>query len=420
MYWLIEDKEKIDILSTIKIKEAYVEVIPFSPTIHPTENSVSTVYIKPVDGSKGHMVTVHHSETFRVDFNLVQELLYSIEKIYVIDKKEFLHYFYHPTIVSLTLLHPKFEKETTTTHSFFYSKYPEQKNINIIVPIVKHYEVCERHFDTLKEYFDIQPNKFYNDKTTIVFNAIERNGIKVNVPLFEEYFNKNNGGYIYTQYNLSTTTTRPSNKFGGINFAALNKDNGERKCFIPRNDFFLEMDISAYHPTLLANLLDYTFSSDDIHQSFAEMYGVDYAKSKEITFKQMYGGVWKEYEHLEFFKKMQSYTDDLWDTFNYQGYIECPISKHIYKRDQLEDMNPQKLLNYLLQNLETSQNILILWDILKLLRGKNTKLILYVYDSFLFDVDKSEKDILKEILKVFKKNKLQVKLKKGTNYHNIS
>ncbi len=134
----------------------------------------------------------------------------------------------------------------------------------------------------------------------------------------------------------------------------------------------------------------------------------------------MYGGVWKEYEHLEFFKKMQSYTDDLWDTFNYQGYIECPISKHIYKRDQLEDMKPQKLLNYLLQNLETSQNILILWDILKLLRGKNTKLILYVYDSFLFDVDKSEKDILKEILKVFKKNKLQVKLKKGTNYHNIS
>jgi len=416
MYWLIEDKEKIDILSTIKLKEAYVEVIPFSPTIHPVENSVSAVYIKPVDGSKGYMVTIHHSEAFRIALELVQDLLYTIEKIYVIDKKEFLHYFFHSNVISLTLLHPKFEKETSNTHSFFYSKHPEQKNINIIIPIVKHYEVCEKHFETLKEHFGKQPNKFYNDKATIIFNAVERNGIKVDVPLFEEHFGKNNGGYVYTQYNLSTTTTRPSNSFGGINFAALNKDNGERKCFIPRNNIFIEMDISAYHPTLLSNLLDFDFDTDDIHQSFANMYNVEYSKAKEITFKQMYGGIWKEYKTLPFFSKAQSYIDDLWDTFNYQGYIECPISKHIYRKDQLEDMNPQKLLNYVLQNLETANNVLILWDILKILRGKNTKLVLYVYDSFLFDVDKNEKDTLKEILDTFTKYKLQVKFKKGTNY----
>jgi hypothetical protein len=177
------------------------------------------------------------------------------------------------------------------------------------------------------------------------------------------------------------------------------------------------MDISAYHPTLLANLLDYTFSSDDIHQSFAEMYGVDYSKAKEITFKQMYGGIWDEYKNLPFFQKVQAYVDDLWDTFNYQGYIECPISKHIYKRDQLENMNPQKLLNYVLQNLETANNVLILWDILKMLREKNTKMVLYVYDSFLFDVDKNEKDTLKEILDIFAKYKLQVKFKKGNTYN---
>jgi hypothetical protein len=51
------------------------------------------------------------------------------------------------------------------------------------------------------------------------------------------------------------------------------------------------------------------------------------------------------------------------------------------------------------------------------LRKKNTKLVLYVYDSFLFDVDKTEKDTLKEILDVFQKYKLQVKFKKGTNYN---
>jgi hypothetical protein len=147
------------------------------------------------------------------------------------------------------------------------------------------------------------------------------------------------------------------------------------------------------------------------------MYGVDYQKAKEITFKQMYGGIWKEYQDLEFFKRVIAYTDDLWDTLQYQGYIECPISKHIYKRDELKDMNPQKLLSYVLQNLETANNVLILWDILKILRGKNTKLVLYVYDSFLFDVDKSESETMIKILEVFDKYKLQTKIKKGTNYN---
>jgi len=80
-------------------------------------------------------------------------------------------------------------------------------------------------------------------------------------------------------------------------------------------------------------------------------------------------------------------------------------------------MNPQKLLNYLLQNLETSNNIVILWDVLKLLRGKNTKLVLYVYDSFLFDVDKNEKEVMLKIKDVFSKYKLNIKAQKGINYN---
>lgn len=67
--------------------------------------------------------------------------------------------------------------------------------------------------------------------------------------------------------------------------------------------------------------------------------------------------------------------------------------------------------------METSNNVLILWEILKLLRGKNTKLVLYVYDSFLLDVDKTEKDTIKQILDVFKNHRLNVKYKKGNTYN---
>jgi len=73
-------------------------------------------------------------------------------------------------------------------------------------------------------------------------------------------------------------------------------------------------------------------------------------------------------------------------------------------------------LNYVLQNLETSTNVCMLWEIFKLLKGMNTKLVLYTYDSFLFDLDKSEKQVIKEIIKIFKNKKLQVKYSYGDTY----
>ena len=95
---------------------------------------------------------------------------------------------------------------------------------------------------------------------------------------------------------------------------------------------------------------------------------------------------------------------------------ECPISKHRFVKEKLDEMKPQKLLNYLLQNLETAMNVHILWDIIKLLKNKKTKIVLYTYDSFLFDVDKEEEGILEEIKKLFNKYKLQIKTCYGSNY----
>ena len=414
MYWLIEDPNHIDILSKIKHQAAYVEVIPTSHNLHPVENEICALYIRPRDDSKGYIIPVNHSETINSTIEDCLKVLNSIENIYVRDRKEFLHYFCIKHCYQHSPSPHTYIPQLTQAHTYLYNKYLNTQKLNTIVPIVKHYETCEQNYNNFKG----EINPFYN-KAALVFNQLERAGIKVDQSLFEQYFDKEANEFIYTQYNLNTLTTRPSNAFGGINFSTLNKDNGERNCFIPRNDLFIEMDISAYHPTLLASLLDYDFGDVDIHNSFAQMYGVDYAKAKEITFKQLYGGIWKEYKEIEFFKKTQAYIDDLWKQFETQGYIKCPISDHKFIKSEMEGMNPQKLLNYVLQNLETANNVLILWDIFKILRGKNTKLVLYVFDSFLFDMDENEQDILQEIINVFKTKNLQTKIKKGTNYNNI-
>ena len=414
MYWLIEDPRHIDILARIEHDVAYVEVIPTSHNLHPVENEICALYIRPRDDSKGYIIPINHSETINSTIDDCLKVLNSIKYIYVRDRKEFLHYFCLKHCYQYSPSPYTYIPQLTTAHNYIYNKYAVVQNLNTIVPIVKHYEVCEQNYANFKG----EINPFYN-KAALVFNQLERTGIKVDPQLFEQYFDQQINEFVYTQYNLNTLTTRPSNTFNTINFSALNKDNEERKCFIPRNQVFIEFDISAYHPTLLANLCGYDFGNSDVHQSFAQMYGVDYAKAKEITFKQLYGGIWKEYETLDFFQQVKAYTDDLWKVFNTNGYIKCPISDHKFMKKDLENMNPQKLLNYVLQNLETANNVLILYEIFKILRGKNTKLVLYVYDSFLFDYDKNEPDVMLKILGIFNKYKLQVKTKKGKNYNDI-
>ena len=420
MYWLIEDESQLEVLINSGYKKAYIDVIPSSHNVHPVENNVSLVYFRPVDAHKGYMICLRHSETLSVLKTSIDRLLNKFEVLYCRDKKEILHYFPLKTLVDINIFPNTYIQELTDTHNIFYYRHKDKLNVNEMIPVVKHYEMCEDYFNyQYEKYKNTKPTKygeFYNSRVSVVFNAIERSGLRIHVPRFQQHFHPVNGERVYSQYNLKTLTTRPSNKFKGVNYAALNKENGCRKSFIPDNDILYEIDISAYHPSLSCRLIDYNFPTVDIHDHMAGLYGVSYAKSKELTFKQLYGGVFKQYEHLEYFKKISIYIRELWDKFQSDGFVKCPISNFVYSKENLDEMNPQKLFNYLLQNLETSSNVCILWDVLTLLRGKQTKLVLYTYDSFLFDWDKEEIEVMEEIKKIFTKYKFNIKSKQGYDY----
>jgi len=417
MFWLVESKVQFEQFTNANWKEVFIEVIPNSYLIHPAQNSICALYIRPLVSTKGFVVPLSHSETLNVNITEVNAMLQTFSSIYVRDKKESLHYLPLKGLFDINQTNPPYIPELTQTHHIFNERHPNKKDVNKIIPIVKHYEYCEEIYNNLKEKLNGKINEFYNDKVSMVFNAIERSGIRVDKQKFESYFHAIDGEYVHTQYNFKTLTGRPSNKFKGVNYAALNKENNCRESFIPRNHIFVEFDVSAYHPTLLSKLVDFDFGDEDIHSTFAEMYGVDYKKSKELTFKQLYGGVFDKYKDLEFFKKVQVYTDNLWEEFNEKGWIECPISKHRFEKDKLNDMKPQKLLNYLLQNLETAMNVHILWEITKLLRNKKTKIVLYTYDSFLLDLSKEDEDILQIVKEIFNKHKLQTKITHGNTYN---
>jgi hypothetical protein len=416
MFWLVESLQQFKEFKENLGKEVFIEIIPYNPFIHPAQNSICAIYFRPLNDYKGYLLPIYHTESSLLFEDDVFLLIKNLEKIFVKDKKEFLHYF--PLKQTFDVTFPnQIEVKYTVAHEFIYSKHKQRTDVNTIIPIVKHYEYCEALFEEIEHLIDKPINQFYNEKASWVFCSIEKSGLHVNIDLYSKYFNETTEPYVFTKYNYKTLTTRPSNTFNKVNYAALNKENGCREAFIPRNSTFIEFDISAYHPTLLAKLVDYDFGNEDIYSHFAEIYGMDRQNAKILTLQQLYGGILPQYEDLEFFKKVKVYVDDLWEVFNNSGQVIVPISGYCFKKDKLENMNPQKLLNYLIQNLETAYNIELMWEFFKILKGKNTKLVLYTFDSFLFDFSINEKDLIQLISNVFTKHNLTYQIKNGINYN---
>jgi hypothetical protein len=419
-FWLIETEEQLEQFKKKNYTEIFIEPIYYNDRYHSILNEVCAIYVRPISHKKGYILNINHTDGLHLDKNLIKQFLKD-KTIYLRDKKSILYHFSIKHAIDISFNTPEYTEHTTNSHLFYYYKFSEKHDVNNLIPIVKHYEKCEQLFLILEKYFTKEVNTFFNEKATLAFLGIEKNGIKINTEILQKYFEPTNESYsiqnniIYTKYNLYTTTRRPSNTFNNINFAALKKDNKCREAFIPQNDEFIEIDISAYHPTLAGQLVNYNFGEFTPYQWFAESANLKLEDAKILMFKQLYGGIYEEYQHLDFFIKIKEYIDNLWNKFNSDGFIECPISKYKFEKALLPDMNPQKLFNYLLQCLETSNNINIIWNIIKILRGKNTKIILYTYDSFTFDVDNDEL-VIDEIKQIFTQMNLKIKTKHGRNF----
>ena len=143
---------------------------------------------------------------------------------------------------------------------------------------------------------------------------------------------------------------------------------------------------------------------------------MDRSEAKNLVFRQLYGNIYDQYKDFEFFKLTKDFIADVWKDFMADGHFEGFLSGQVFYAKDLENMNPQKLFNYLIQNLETANNVALLKDILYLINSTKTKLVLYTYDAFLFDFSKEDKEALNSILNLFEEKGLKIKLTYGPNY----
>ena len=366
---------------------------------HPRLSRVSSILIS--DGELDLFVNYHNIEAStiseKIDFKPFKEVC-------VVGLKEFLHHYdYIDNMfdLELELFHQasNFDVDEKPIYTVFRRR--KAPRANDLIPIWKHYEQFQ-DWKTLWSQ-NLTSSKF-SQLYPKGYNWIEQSGL---------YTQK---GVEYTQYNMLTTTSRPSNTFGGINYAALPKDGEVRSRFISRfvDGKLYQLDFDGYHLRLIGKLIDVDIPLNiKAHQWLADQYGADIKDAKAITFRQLYGGVQNEYKHIPFFSKTAEYIETLWRQFLVDKVIYTPIFKR--KIVFSDDLNKNKLFNYILQSVETERNIIIL-DKLSKLKTQHSLPILYTYDSILFDVHKDDVNYISEVKSIMENDGFPVGVEVGDNY----
>lgn len=438
MFYISETDNQLERLKNLGRLGAFIHIISSNDNYHPKLSKTTAVYLRPIDSKHGFIIPIDHEEGINVSKERVYDLLQEFSTLYTVDKKELLYHFNIQGAIDLSLLYSmtKFERleysKENSTINYFYHKNRDFIEVNKLIPISKLYESCEKLYDQVKgvvKYKIPTGFDFYNTTAINVFYLIEQTGLGVYYEAYNELFKPRNPSYntidntVLTYYNLYNITSRPTNSFNSVNYAAIPHSENHRKAFKPQNDYFVELDFDGYHLRLLCDQIDYPLSEESAHKQLAKLYfekeeitDEEYNKAKQINFQAIYGKIPEEHAFLEVFEKIDKFIKELWKEFEKKGEIKAPISEKPFTT-QLKDMHPQKLMNYVMQSLETSRNILILKEVLRYLRDKKSKIVLYTYDAILFDFCKEDgKQTLEDIKDILEEGKkYPIKFKYSNN-----
>ena len=431
---ILDHADEIDVLiQCIQSKKTLIVPILCSPVIHPTHNPVCALYVYTEDAVE-RIIPIRHTEQI-TGFSEHLNRFLELENIFVHDKKTWLQIGGNSAVWDVKTLwwytYGEAYDEThypTAAHTFYWRRHTTLPQVNSIIPLQKHLEMCQkiRHYAwpmCMNAELDTSYRKF-NLIYPEVFAAIEQNGLRVTDEFRMPELMHN--GFVYSQYNYHTLTGRPSNAYRGFNFAAMNKEDGTRDVFCSRFDrgALVEMDFDSYHIRLIARIVGYELPMTSIHDYLGQFYfGVEELteaqreESKAITFRLMYGGIDSEFLTIPFFKQVNDFIYTLWNKWKSSGCIETPLTRRKLCKDRLQNMTANKLFNYYLQAVETEVSVQKLQRLCTYLTDYQSCIILYTYDSVLFDIDYNEaKHIIPELRNILEAGEFPVKTKVGNIY----
>jgi hypothetical protein len=403
----------------------------------PCQNKIACIYVYTEDDVE-RIVPFYHTEQLRGFSEHIPRFL-QLDDIFIHDKKIWLQMGGNNKTYDVKTLwwhtYQEAYDEThyyTAAHNYYWRRHTNLQHVNSIVPIMQHLAMCQK----IRQYAwpMIQNAKLtesyltFNSLYPKTFAQIESAGLQVNQNFANTDLIKD--GRVYSQYNYHTSTGRPSNARRGFNFAAMNKEDGTRSAFCSRfkQGVLVEMDFDSYHVRLIAKLIGYKLPLTSIHDYLGQFYfdttdltAEQREQSKSITFRLLYGGIDREFLTIPFFRQVNEFVNDIWTQWKSKKYIHTAIDKRVISQEQFPDMNRFKLFNYYLQSLETEFSVRKLTQVLNRLQSKQSRLILYTYDSVLFDVDMAEaKQLIPELQEVLQQGNFPVKSKYGDIYSKMT
>lgn len=431
---ILDHVDEIDaLLQCVADKRTLVVPIFSSPVLHPRQNPVIALYVYTEDDVE-RIVPFRHTEQITGFPEHLPRFL-ALQNIFVHDKKAWLQIGGNATVWDVKTLWWYTYGESydesyypTPAHQFYWRRHTALMQVNAVVPLQQHLAMCQkiRHYAwpmcmnaALSDSFQ-QFNSTYPE----TFAAIEFAGLRVTSEFRMPEIVTD--GFVYSNYNYHTTTGRPSNAARGFNFAAMNKEDGTRDAFCSRfeNGALVEMDFDAYHVRLIARLIGYELPVGSVHEYFGRFYfstnqltEEQYEQSKQITFRLLYGGIDAEFLSIPFFQQVNTFVYDLWRQWKAKGHIKTPVLHRPITSDSVKNMTANKLFNYFLQAVETEVSVQKLRQVQELLTSYDTCMILYTYDSVMFDVPVTEaQHIVPAIKHVLEQGNFPVKTKAGHIY----
>lgn len=420
-----------------------IHLVPVEYSIHPADNKPSVLFIRNLVSGKTYYYSFDHPDSIpQIDRKIFIDSLVNDKIKWCIDKKGFdqllpMARVYDANLCGYLISNEveEIEDYETSGHILVRRHANSISQVNRIIPLVKHLEM----FDNIADMITRLVRRFKIDSSFLKINdvilptlgEIEKNGIFVDSNIFQKHFNQlpNSNGYVFSQYNVFTSTGRPSNRYGGINYAALNTSDGSRSAFVSRygNDGKMVMiDYTAFHPRIICYLTKYNIPIDvDIYQYLAKLYFNkkivdvnDIIDAKQLTFRQLYGGVDDKYSHIKYLSSLKKYINELWEFFKEHNYISTPIFNRKIKSEHIKEPSPTKIFNYILQAIEGELAIPKIQEVLSFLNGRKTKAVMYTYDAILYDFHKDDGiNVLNEICRIMNfDNRFPIKTYIGNSY----
>ena len=414
MISFIEDNTQL-----LELNDKNVIVIPIiDEKIHFLYEDITAIFLLDVDSKKEYMINIKHPDyiIFNGQLNTIECKL-----AMVTDKKTLIN----KNMISSNsvdmnfLIYPEHHK-TFEFHSYVPKSYLLFQNRFVnwsVYPLTVLIKMCQlagydmflyykKHIEFIKEIQKID-NLYYNS----LFNT-EITPLEFNYDL------------IYSNYNPYTLTNRPTNSSFGINLSALSKKDDTRSKLKPINkeNKLVQFDYSSFHVYLLTKILDFELPvGTDIYLYLNEQYKFssknDRNDIKMDFFRYIYGT--REYES-KLSKIINNFKDNLFAQFQNDGYVVSFFLKRkiFFNTKNIDQSN--KLFNYYLQNAETEYNLLKIQSILNQLKTTQSNLILYTYDSFLFEINKDDIQVLTKIKDILQEDGIPVTTQIGSNYKDLT